>query len=121
MKTQSDLKRARGLRNLRKAKDFLQMSWRELSEQIQKKNGRGHYSHSELIAWTHNDRTMPEAAMNRVVQLIANKLTARYGREICIRFSHDSPWRVVPVVWCIRCGKYHELKRANQKCRKARQ
>ena len=104
------------MHNIAQAKAFLGLSWRELASRIVKLHGRGSISHSYLMAMSQGKRPVPDEYAERIGQLIANKLTLRYGREIGIRMRHNSPWRITPVVWCSQCRKWHELKRVNQKC-----
>lgn len=116
-RTKSDLSRVKSLRNLRQVKDFLSLSWRDLAALLPKRGG-GHYSHGELMAWADGTRTMADEQFVDVCRLVARKLTARYGREIGLDASRNSPWKLKPVIWCYRCNKWHELKRWNQKCQR---
>jgi hypothetical protein len=104
------------VRNIAQAKRFLGLSWRGLAAKITKLHGRGHISHGYLIMMWQGKRPTPNEYIERIGQLIANKLTLRYGREIGIRMRHSSHWRITPVVWCGKCRTFHELKRGNQKC-----
>jgi hypothetical protein len=111
----SDLRAVKGLRNLRQARNFLGLSWRALAVLIPKRSGHGHISHPTLIAWSNGDRPMADGYFSRICQLVANRLTQRYGREIALRASRNSPWKLTPVIWCSSCQRWHELKRWNQR------
>ena len=56
-----------------------------------------------------------------ISQLIANKLSSRYGRDIGVRIVVNSPWKVTAWTWCRQCRDFHELKRWNQKCKRNKQ
>lgn len=118
-RAKSDLSRVRTLRNLRQVKNFLALSWRDLAALIPKRGG-GHFAHSTVMAWADGKRELADTQFNRICQLVANRLTTRYGREVAVYATRNSPWRIKPIVWCDRCGKWHELKRWNQRCKAAR-
>ena len=116
--SRSQLKRVLYVRNLRQAREFLGMTQAELGAQIphsQKRKGQG-LADSYISKLESGASPITQTILDRVPVLIANHLTARYGREIAVKFTHNSPWHITPVYWCARCRQWHELKTARQKC-----
>ena len=113
----SQLQRIRGVRNLRQARAFLGLSQAELAAAIPSSwstrptLGASYIAHLEA-----GDKPVTDRIFERIAVLIANKLTARYGREVAVKATRNSPWHITPVYWCARCRQWHELKTARQKC-----
>lgn len=108
------------LRNLRQVRKFLGLTQTELAAQIphtQKRKGQG-LDDSYISHMENGDTPITDTVLKRIPVLIANKLTARYGREIGVRFSVNSPWRITPMFWCYKCRRWHELKQARQICKR---
>lgn len=115
----SELKRLQYLKNLRHVREFLGLTLSELAALMPSSwKNREHVSKSEVCGWQNGSRTMSRAQLDRVAQLIANKLTARYHREIGVRILVNSPWHITAHYWCDKCKAFHELRRADQKCRR---
>jgi transcriptional regulator with XRE-family HTH domain len=116
--SKSQLQRVRAVRNLRQARDFLGLTQAELGALIPSSwstsNGSG--IDDSYVSNMERGKPVTDRIFNRVAVLIANKLTARYGREIAVRPTRNSPWRITPIYWCARCHQWHELKTARQKC-----
>jgi len=103
---------------MRQARDFLGLTQAELGALIPSSwstsNGSG--IDDSYISNMERGKPITDRIFDRVSVLIANKLTARYGREIAVKPTRNSPWHITPVYWCARCRQWHELKTARQKC-----
>ncbi len=118
----SELPRLKYVRNISQAIDFLGMTVADFAELIPSQwSTRKHISPQLVCDWKRGRRRPNRTQLDRIAQLIANKLTARYSREIGISIRVNSPWKVQAWTWCPTCKKYHELKAARQKCKRAKQ
>lgn len=120
--TRSELAKLKYLRKVGPIVDFLGMTVADFAAFIPSQwSTRKHISPQLVCDWKRGRRKPNRTQIDRIAQLIANRLTARYGREIGISIKTNSPWRVQAWVWCVVCKKYHELKSARQKCKRVRQ
>lgn len=115
----SELARLKYVRNVTAVIAFLGMSVADFAAAMPSQwSTRKHISAQLVCDWKRGYRKPGEKQLHRIGELIANKLTARYGREIGVTLAVNSPWKVRAWVKCYRCGKWHELKRWNQRCKR---
>lgn len=112
--TASRLKSARAVRG------WLGLSLAELCHDLERLTGR-HVGRSTVSDWESGRRKPRSEMLRAYAVLIANRLTAQAGREIAVRLTVNSPWRVEPWAACRRCGRWMRLRSAAHKlCQECR-
>jgi hypothetical protein len=115
--TRSVLSDLRTIRNVTQAIEFLGLSVAEFAALMPSQWATHKHVSAQLVCdWKSGHRKPGETQRNRIAQLLANKMTARYGREVGVRIIVKSPWKVTAWVWCEKCRKRHEWKRYVQRC-----
>jgi hypothetical protein len=124
----SPLARVKRIKSAVDARKFLGLSQSELAKEISTRLGlRFQMDRSTIANYEARvsrsrktpPRKIPDAQVQIYGQLILNKLATLLDREdVRMRVTVNSPWHIWVGVWCSRCRKHHDLRRANQWCKK---
>lgn len=115
--TRSVLADLRAIRNVAQAIEFLGLSVAEFAALMPSQwSTHKHVSPQLVCDWKRGYRKPGLSQRNRIAQLLANKMTARYGRSVGVMIVVKSPWKVTAWTWCDKCQTRHEWKRYNQRC-----
>jgi hypothetical protein len=118
-KPHSELARLQTIRNVTQAIEFLGLSVAEFAALMPSQWATHKHVSPQLVCdWKRGYRKPGESQRNRIAQLLANKMTARYNRSVGVMIVVKSPWKVSAWTWCEKCRKRHEWKRHAQRCKK---
>lgn len=99
----------------KKVRAWLGFSLAELGRELGKRTGRVRAFDKAAVWNWENGSPVSADVQNAYAILIANKLTALFGRIIAVRLVVNSPWDISAWTQCAQCAQWFELKRRTQK------
>ena len=101
------------VRTLKDVRYWLGLSLNQLAGLIEPTGDRKqkHVSKSLIAKWENGTRTPSDEQVERIGQLVANKLTHDFGITIGVKVRINSPWHLTAWRKCVVCRKFFEMKR----------
>ena len=107
----SKLTDLRKIRNLKDAREWLDLSLAGIAQHITPSGNRQqpHVTRQMVAAWQRGARVMSREQLDQVGALIAEELTYQARRLVGVKITVNSPWQVTAWGKCKDCHTWFEL------------